>query len=69
MAVAVNQYRATGRRRIHSDYLVGGGGAVGHQITLLGVKGTGNILFGFQMWTGVIQQRSQFCHRDRDICF
>ena len=58
MAVTVNQQGAPRRRGIHSDDFVRGRGAVGHHIALLGPKGAGDILFGFQMRSGMIQQRA-----------
>ncbi len=67
MAVAIDKQRAARRRRVHADDFVGGGGAVGHHVALLGAKGAGDILFRLQVRTGVIQQRPQLGDRDRHI--
>ena len=67
VAVTVNQHRAARRRRIHADDLVGGGGAVGDHVAAFGVEHAGNVLLRLFVRAGVIQQRPQFGHRNRNI--
>ena len=47
VAVAIHQHCAAGRRRVHADDLVGGGGAIGDDVGAIGVESTGDVLLGF----------------------
>ena len=67
MTVTVNQQRAAGGRRVHTDNFVGRRGAIGHHVALFSAKGAGNILLRLQMRAGMIQQGAQLGDRNRDI--
>ncbi|VTM88402.1 Uncharacterised protein [Raoultella ornithinolytica] len=69
MAVTVNQQRAARRCRIHADNFVRRRGAVRHHVALLGTKGAGDILLGFEMRAGVIEERPQLGDRNRHVGF
>ena len=69
MAVTVNQHGATGRGGIHADNFVGGRGPVGHHVAAFRVEDAGDVLFRFFVRAAVVQQRTEFRNRNRDIGF
>lgn len=69
VAVTVNQQCASGGCGVHPDNLVRGRGAIGHHVALFSTERAGNVLFGFQMRAGMIEQRTSSVTRNRYIRF
>ena len=69
MAVTVDKHRAAGWSGVHANDFVRGRRTVSHHIAALSVKDAGDILFGFFVRAGMVQQRTQLGNGDGDIRF
>ena len=67
MTIAVDQQRTAGWRGVHTHNFVRRRCSVGNDITLFRVKSPRDVLFCFQVWPGVVEQRTKLGDRNRDI--
>ena len=67
MAVAIHQHQVVTADHRMPDDLVGGRGAVDHEIGVVGAEVAGGTLLGGRQRAGVVEQRPEFGHRHRQI--
>jgi hypothetical protein len=67
VAVAVDDHQVVAPGHRVPDDLVGGGGAVGHEVGVVGTEHLGLVSLRGLHRAGVVEQRAQFGHRDRQV--
>jgi len=67
VAVAIDEHQIIPTDHRVPDDLVGSRGAIDHEKRVIGAKVARRALFGFSQRAGVIEQRTEFRHRHRQI--
>ncbi|KAG1317979.1 hypothetical protein G6F63_015425 [Rhizopus arrhizus] len=67
VAIAIDEHHVASRHRTVPHDLVGGGGAVGDEEGMVGAEVARCLVLGILDRAGVVEQRTQLRHRDRQI--
>ena len=67
VAVTVNQHSAAGRSGVQTDDLIGGRRAVRNDVAAVSIKRLSDVFLSIAMRTGVVKQRAEFTHGNRNV--